>query len=59
MPLKKQERKEAYGKIVTAMGKGQNKKAWDALLSMMSGDVGVFILGSYEDILEANKPKDD
>lgn len=58
MTMKKQDRKSQYCKIITALGKGDNKKAWEEVVSLAADDSGLFIFSSYEDVLKANSPKE-
>jgi hypothetical protein len=59
MPMKKDDRKKEYMKVITHMAKCEHKEAYAALTSMMGSDIGLFILAEYEAIVEANKPKHD
>ena len=57
MVMKKQVRKNKYARILNALGKGDNKKAWDEMVSIMADDGGIFILTPYEEVIKANKDK--
>lgn len=48
MPLKKEERKDRYRKIMNLMIKGENKKAFDELACTCGEDTGLFVLADYD-----------
>lgn len=53
MPMKKDERKQEYVRIMKLMLEGENKQAFDALAGMCGSDTGLFCLVDYS---EAVKP---
>lgn len=53
MPLKKDERKQAYFKIMRLLLQGENKQAFEAVACMCGEDTGAFWLGNYEDAVKA------
>ncbi len=48
MPLKKDERKLKYKKIMSLMLRGENKKAFDELCCLCGEDTGLFVLADYD-----------
>jgi len=48
MPLKKQERKDEYVKVMSLMIESKHKEAFDALRSMCGTDTGLFWLVDYD-----------
>ncbi|MDZ7868782.1 MAG: hypothetical protein U5L02_06190 [Rheinheimera sp.] len=53
MPLKKNERKEKYVRIMRLMLEGENKQAFNALASMCGSDTGLFWLVDYDEATKA------
>ena len=48
MPLKKQERKERFQKIIGLMLQQKNKEAYNELRGMCGQDTGLFIMADYD-----------
>ena len=61
MPMKKQERKDEYAKIIGLLLQSKNKEAYDKLCGMCGVDTGLFILADYDKtVKELNtKAKDE
>lgn len=53
MPLKKNERKDEYVRIMRLMLEGENKQAFDALAVMCASDTGLFWLVDYDEATKA------
>jgi hypothetical protein len=53
MPMKKDERKQEYVRIMKLMLEGENKQAFGALASMCGSDTGLFWLGDYDAAVKA------
>lgn len=58
MSMKKNDRKAAYTRIMGLMLKGQDKKAFEALVCLCGEDTGLFWLGDYEETKAAIAAKD-
>lgn len=52
MPLKKDERKAEYLRIMKLMLESKNKEAFEALASMCGTDTGLFWLVSYDEAVK-------
>lgn len=53
MPMKKDERKQEYVRIMKLMLEGESKQAFEALASMCGGDTGLFWLVDYDSAVKA------
>lgn len=53
MPMKKDERKQEYVRVMKLMLNGDNKQAFEALACMCGGDTGLFLLVNYDDAVKA------
>jgi hypothetical protein len=53
MPMKKDERKQEYVRIMKLMLEGEHQKAFDALASMCGTDTGLFWLVDYDAAVKA------
>ncbi len=58
MPLKKQERKERFQKIIGLMLQQKNKEAYNELVGMCGQDTGLFILADYDKTTTEIKKKE-
>lgn len=57
MPMKKDERKQEYVRIMKLMLEGESERAFDALACMCGSDTGLFWLVDYNEAIEALKAK--
>lgn len=55
MPLKKDERKHAYLKVINLMVKQEHEKAFYELCALCGEDTGLFVIASYKEATEAAK----
>jgi len=53
MPMKKDERKQEYVRIMKLMLEGESKQAFDALACMCGSDTGLFWLVDYNEAVSA------
>lgn len=52
MPMKKQERKDSFSKIIKLMLNGENKQAFKELTCMCGTDTGLFIFVDYDETMK-------
>ena len=52
MPMKKDERKQEYVRVMNLMLEGKNKQAFEALACMCGSDTGLFWLVDYDDAVK-------
>lgn len=53
MPMKKDDRKQEYVRIMNLMLEGESKQAFEALASMCGSDTGLFWFVDYDAVVKA------